>query len=114
MKKINEELFLVDYEMLLKEKEEMISKRDAEIERAREEINAIPNPNGLITDHVKEVALGEVVAEINTKYDFDSIDKKIAFVEKYIDEVVEAEPIVENPVENVEEIRIDEFCNQIV
>lgn len=99
MKKVNDELFLADYEQFLKEKEELTIKREAEVEKARGEINAIPNPSGLITEHVKEVLLGEVVEEINAKYDFSAIDNKIAFIEKYIDEVVEIEEDVETPVD---------------
>lgn len=115
MKKVNVEQFLADYELAVKEKEEAVAKKDVVIAEEKAKVDALVG----YSDHVKEVLFAEVVAEKEKEFDFATIDEKIACFEKYLEDVVEEAPVVEEqPVENADpntlEVRLDEFGNPIV
>lgn len=108
MKKVNVEKFLADYEIAVKEKEDLLERKEATLASERADIEALPEKyNG-----VKEKLFAEVAAEKEKEFDFESIDAKIAGFEAYLEDVVEEEPVVEEVAENAP--AVDEFGNPIV
>lgn len=117
MKKVNVEKFLADYELAVKEKEEAVAKKDVAIAEEKAKVDALVG----FSDHVKEILFAEIVAEKDKEFDFSGLDAKIEGFEKYLEDVVEETPVVEEqPVENTDpntlelEVRLDEFGNPIV
>ena len=116
MKVVNTEKFLADYELAVKEKEEAIANKDIVIAEEKAKVDALEG----YSEHVKEILLAEVVAEKEKEFDFSLLDEKIGGFEKYLDDVVEDEPVEEVAVEevenaeNVEDVKLDEFGNPIV
>lgn len=112
MKKVNVEKFLSDYELVVREKEEAVARKDIVIAEEKAKVDALVG----FSEHVKEVLFSEVVAEKEKEFDFSGIDARIEGFEKYLEDVNEEVPVEENieVEEKVEEIRVDEFGNPIV
>lgn len=108
MKKVNVEKFLADYEVAVKEKEELVANKDLAIEAEKEKVEALEG----FSAHVKEALLKEVIAEKETEFDLSKADEKIAGFEAYLEDIVEEEPVVEETAENAP--AVDEFGNPVV
>lgn len=111
MKKVNVEKFLADYELAVKEKEDLLERKEAVLMAEKADIEALPEKY----NSVKEKLFAEVAAEKEKEFDFVAVDEKIAGFEKYLEDV---EEVVEEdkPVEDVavEAPIVDEFGNPVV
>lgn len=108
MKKVNVEKFLADYELAVKEKKDLLERKEAVLMAEKADIEALPEKY----NSVKEKLFAEVAAEKEKEFDFVAVDEKIAGFEKYVEEVVEEDKPVEDVA--VEAPVVDEFGNPIV
>lgn len=82
-KKVNEELFLADYQLALEEKKALAIAREGVLEAEKQKVEALVG----FSDRVKETLLAEVIAEKEAEFNFEKIDEKIARFEKYLEDV---------------------------
>lgn len=82
-KKVNEELFLADYQLAIEEKNALVIARESAFEAEKQKVEALVG----FSDRVKETLLAEVIAEKEAEFNFEEIDEKIARFEKYLEDV---------------------------
>lgn len=104
-KKVNEQLFLVDYQLAIEEKNTLVTDREIALEAERQKVAALAG----FSDRVKETLLAEVIAEKEAEFNFKEIDEKIARFEKYLEDVehpedCECEECLAKRVQNNEEV----------
>lgn len=115
MKKVNVEKFLTAYEDAVKDRDDLIAKKDEAVKLETEKVESIIGVN--FSEAVKAHVLAEVIAEKEKEFDIASADAKVFAFEEYLEDVEEEHPEdcqCEDCVANKEEVKVDEFGNQII
>lgn len=111
MRCVDETKFLADYDLAVKEREDLIATKDTAIKAEVEKAERVILDNGY-SDAVKELLIAEVVAEKKKEFDLTKLDAKVDMFKAYI---IEKEDVVEDEDNECSaEVRVDEFGNPIV
>ena len=112
MKKVNVEKFLADYELSVQERETATTAKEEAIEKVKADNETMAVEKGW-SEFVKNGVLELLLAEKEKEFDFVALDEKVSGFEKYLEDVEEETPVVEEVTETTE-IKVDEFGNQII